>query len=407
MRLRPLVLGTVLAAGASSAFAQSQPQVPAVEPKREYDLGLNVSGYYETNVSKSNKATALQRGIEQEDYYIRPQAIASIVQPLGQQALFIRGLAGYDFYDKNDQLNRQRYDVSGGGMAMYFGCREVAYANYREQQSELTDLDAGTTENTQKVTGGGFGLECGRNTGPQGSVVLQKQQSKNSAATRKTSDADNQVALVTLGYSRPSLGTLTLIYNYSDSQFPNRVIPDRPVGDGFFTETLGVGVERKFGSRLRFSGNFGRTELKREYAPPGLKQKLNVTSYSAEAEYKPGSRINVLITGAREVKPSERTGKLYDVAETVEGTVRYRFGTRMTFSVGYRYADVTSNVDTSQNANVVTSSITNTASAGFVYRQSEKASLLLDVRHEDRETNIPSFDYKDTRVGLTAIYNFF
>lgn len=408
MRLGPLVLGTVLTASTgASAWAQQQPQVPAVAGAREIKLGVRVSGYHETNIAKASAATAAARGVDRKDEYLRPLITGSVAQPLGQQVFFIQGGAGYDFYRRNSQLDRQRYDVTGGGAGRLGPCQSSAFGQARQQQSDLMDLDAGTTENRQRTTGVGVTMQCGRATGLQGGVILQQTQSKNSAATRRVSDADNRAVVATLSYVQPTLGTLSLIYNYSDSQFPNRIIPTRPVGDGFFTETFGVGLERDFSTRLTVLANVARTELKREFAPPGLRQKFTATTYSAGVSYRPGDRIELAANARRDVRPSERTGKLYDISTVVDGLARYNFGTRFRVSVGHSYSDVNSNVDTSQNANVITSAKTHATTAAVQYRQSERASLIFDVRREDRKTNLPTFNYKNTRFGITAEYNFF
>ena len=74
--------------------------------------------------------------------------------------------------------------------------------------------------------------------------------------------------------------------------------------------------------------------------------------------------------------------------------------------VGHTYQDVQSNVDTAQVLRVVTSSITNTTYGQFELRRVGNGSVTFDVRHERRDTNLPTFNYTSTRVGLTAAYSF-
>jgi hypothetical protein len=407
MRLKPLILVAVATTGAaSSAQGQTMPTVPVVAAKREMLFGVRAGVTYETNVAHANAAAAAARGLEQEDTSFRPQATVSIAQPVGQQMLFLQGSGGYDFYRRNTRLNRERIDVTGGGFARLLSCQETLFSGYRAQQSELQDLDLGTTKNLQQTSSLGLGVQCGRPNSLQTSVIVQKQQIKNSAETRKISDADNKSAALAISYGRPSLGKATLLYSYADAQFPNRALPGRPIGDGFFTETFGLGYERKFASRLKLSGVLSRTHLKREFAPSGLPLKLTSTTYAATAEYRPSRRLQVTAEAGRQVRPSQRTGKLYDIATLYSGVVRYNIGTRFTLSAGDNYERVNSNTDTASVLDVVTRSRSKTVFGGVTYRQSERASLLFDVRQEDRTTNLPSFNYTDTRVGLEAAFKF-
>ncbi|MBL8770969.1 MAG: outer membrane beta-barrel protein [Phenylobacterium sp.] len=407
MRLRPLIFVAVATAGASfQAAAQVMPTVPAAAAQREVKIGVRAGVTYDSNVARADRATAIARDIKAEDYTFRPQAVVSITQPVGQQMLVLQGAGGYDFYRHNTRLNRQRVDVTGAGVSRVLGCQETVFASYRASQSELQDLDLGTSKNLLKTNGVGVGIACGRPDSLQGNIVVQKTQAKNSAGTRKLSDSDGKVLAMTLAYGRPSLGTATVLYTYSDAQFPNRIIPGRPVGDGFFTETLGLGYERQFGQRILVSGMVSRTELKREFAPPGLPLKLTTTTYVGSAEYRPSNRLTISADVARQIVPSQRTGKLYDITTAYNGVIRYELGTRFTISAGDSYLRSTSNTDTISAMSVITRSRANTIFGSIAYRQSERTSFLFDVRQEDRKTNLVNFNYNDTRVGLSAEVSF-
>jgi hypothetical protein len=84
----------------------------------------------------------------------------------------------------------------------------------------------------------------------------------------------------------------------------------------------------------------------------------------------------------------------------------YKLGTRFILSGGGRRAETNSNADTAVIGPVLTKSRENAVFASVRYRQSERASLLFDVRRVDRKTDIPSFDYSSTRFGLTLDVSF-
>ena len=80
MRLRALAMGPVLVLGAGvPAFAVAQEAMPAIEPKREIEIGVRVNAVHDTNIAKSGVMIATRRGIEREDSILTPALTVSIV----------------------------------------------------------------------------------------------------------------------------------------------------------------------------------------------------------------------------------------------------------------------------------------------------------------------------------------
>jgi hypothetical protein len=407
MRLRPLALGLLFCAGGgTAAWAQQAPQMPEAGGARTMQVGLRLAGSYDSNISRSSKALALSRGLSQDDYLLTPAITANILQPLGRQAIFLQGSAGYDYHRYNSQLDRGRADITGGGYAAFAGCREGVTANYRASQSDLATLDVRTTKNLQQSTGVSVALDCSRPNGLSGSVVAAHVDTKNSADVLTESDLTTENVGVNVIYGNPTLGYVSLTYAYATTEFPNRIIPGRPIGDGFFTETIGGGYERNFGTKLTVAGQLSRTELKREFSAPGTPLKTNGTTYAANVEYRLGSRIRLRASANRAFVPSQQVGKTFDRNTDLQGSITYNLGSRFVLNAGYDRKDLKSNGDTASNLIVVTNSRTKAAFGAVTYKANRRASLVLDLRHEDRKANLPSFNYTATRVGLTAAYSF-
>jgi hypothetical protein len=396
----------MLSAGGGAALAQQGPQTPTVGAERQWKVDAQVSAFYDTNVSRTSKAAANLRGLEREDYTITPSLRANIVQPIGQQSVFLDALVGYDFHVNNTILDRRRYNLTGGAAAQVGPCRPIAYGIYRAIQSDLAEVDLSTTNNLQTTKGIGAAVQCGRGVGLGGGVAVQRSDLKNSADTLVEQDHTDESLSVSMVYAAPNLVDASLFYNFASTEFPNRLNPGRPVGDGFFTESVGVRLQRRFGSRLNAGGAFSATRLKREFAPAGSKAKINATTYQADVTYRAGTRLTLSVAGIRNIRPSDRPGKLYDIAENLEGRATYRLGSRFTVSGGHIYSDVASNVDSTAVGLVVTNSITNSTFGQFEFRRFGNGTLTFDVRHERRDTNLPTFNYTSTRVGLTAAYSF-
>jgi hypothetical protein len=405
MRLRLLAAGTaVTAVTAGSALAQ---QMPVITPKRTFDLGARVEALYDSNIARGSAALAALRGIEREDELLRPAVTANIVQPFGSQLLFVTGSAGYDFHRRNSELDRGRVDAVGGVAGTFGPCQPMLATSYKAAQSEFSDEDDITTRNLQKATAILGGVTCGRAIGPGIMVNAEREDVKNSATLRETSDHTDERFTTQLGYKNPTLGEAALLYSYANVEFPNRIIPGRPVGDGFWTAAYGVTYKRRFGSRIMLDGTAARTRVKREFAPAGAPLKFNSTTYGANIDYRLGSRLELQGHALREVKPSNRPGKVFDLATSGEVLAKYKLGTRYMVTLGHRIEDIDSNRDTSfVGRPTVTNSRTNSSYAGVQYRRSDKLSLSLDVRREERKTNLPDFNYTSMRVGLSASAGF-
>ena len=84
----------------------------------------------------------------------------------------------------------------------------------------------------------------------------------------------------------------------------------------------------------------------------------------------------------------------------------YKLGTRFTFGLGALAQDSTSNVDSTIAVRLPTSFQKKSVFGSVAYRQSERASLAFELRQEESSTNLPEFNYSDTRASLTLDVSF-
>jgi hypothetical protein len=380
--------------------------MPLVSGQRQLHASTSLSVLYDSNFARSSQAQADLRGIEPKEVTLRPQLDFEAVEPLGRQIVFLNGNVGYVFHKENSQLDRGRGTVNGGYTTSLGFCSLAGTGSYSAAQADLAELDTRVTKNLLAVSTVALSTQCGRQTGFGGGAQISRQESQNSAKIQRTADSTVESLSLQAGYSNPTLGQLGLVFGYTNSELPNRIIPGRPVGDGFYTQTYGASFGKRFGTRIDVSGQVGRTMVKREFAPPGTDQKFSSTTYAAAASYRFGGRLVLELAGSRAVLPTARAGKLYDIATSGRAAVTYNLGSRYAVSVTENVADVKSNADTTVTTPVITKSRTYSTSASVSYRQSARATLLLDVRYDDRNTNLPAFDYTSTQVGLTAKIGF-
>ncbi|MBW8812432.1 MAG: outer membrane beta-barrel protein [Caulobacterales bacterium] len=408
MRLKAWAFVAVAASGVFAAHeaGAQQAQMPTVATKREIKLGARVEGSYDTNVSHSNKAVAALRGLKLSDYLATPAATVSIVQPFGRQTAFLQGDIGYVFHKYNPELDSQHTSLNGGLTSQLSSCNVALTGAYSASQTELTSFDLASVTNVQHTTTTGAGFQCARPSGIGIGAFGSRSQVKNADATRRTSDADIETLSSQIGYGRPNLGAFSLGYSYSRTQYPNRIIPGRPVGDSFFTTSYVAGYQRQFGSRLQVNGSGGLTHVKREFAPPGVKQSFNSATYNVDVSYGLGPRIKIEGAAVRAYTPSQQLGKSYDKSTNLNGKIEYKASPRLSFSLGAQQQEQDSNVDSTLPPGLfVTQSKTRSVSASATYSPTRRWSVALSVRHDDRTADLPQFNYTSTRIGLTAQAN--
>lgn len=402
MRPVSILLLTLLgSASCASAFAQELPQVT---PKRQLDLGVRGTVTYETNVARGTDDIARQRDLRPEDTLFNASGTVDFVQPLGKQAIFLKGSAGYTFYRKNTKLDTRTADISGGGVKTFgSSCRALAFGGYSADQGQLDDIIGNIVKNLQERTSYAAALECQPTSGFGLVLSAQSQKTTNSAVRQKSQNSTTDSATAVLAYSRPSLGTLRLIANFAETKFPNRDPLLDALGDRLNVTSYGVSYERKFGTRIETQATAQRTLIKRNEAPVGVPLKTNATTYDGSIVYHMGTRLDLKLTGNRSVTPSNRIGQLYDLTRDWGISANYKLGTRVELEGGYRNERTTSKGDgTAVLGPILTNSDNDVFFGAIRYRRTQGMGIGLEVRQEERETNLPAFDYTNTAVSLSV-----
>ena len=405
MRLRPLALGAALSAMAfSGALAQSTSSGGggsggAASSQRDLGFGAQVLVSYTDNAARAGKSVAVLRGLVSEDVTVTPTLSFRATQPIGQQNLFASGSYGYQFHQHNKVLDRATVALNGGGSANFGRCQATLTGSYQASQADIEDLDPLTTSNKRSSTRQGVALQCGTPSGLGGNIAVQRGETKNSERRLRLNDSDSQSISVGVGYSNSTLGTVGVNYSYDSNAFPNLIIPGRPIGDGYFNESIGVSAQRSFG-RVSVDLAASRFSLKREFAPAGASAKLNGATYGGSVSYDLGTRISLTAGGSRSIRPSGRPGKVYDISKSMNAGIQYKLGSRIELSLDHTLAKTASNRDSLTPLLVITDARLSSTSAAILFTQSQKLTIGMTVRYDDRQTNLPQFDYAATSVGL-------
>jgi hypothetical protein len=389
MSYERLIVGVVLGV---TAFASPV----AAQETRKLSIGVNARVEHDSNVAKSSASQAALRGLSRADTLFTPAATIEFLQPVGRHSVFFNGSAGYSFYEKNDQLNRERLDFNGGGNAQLGPCRTTLLAGYSRGINQVDDpLLEVSVENIQEVKRVNAEITCSRSTGLGVVGRVSQDWVSNNFDILNESDYETTSAMAGVTYSRPALGTLTVFGSFQKTDYPDRLI-----ASGYEMTSYGLTYDRQLGARIQGSVTvaFANVEQLGLAATDG---DLQSTTYSGLISYRASNRLSLQASFDRAVSPSVGIGRTYDLSTTYRLAGDYRLGSRITLSAGVAQVDRDSEGLLFPGVSL-TDSVTKTFFGSVRYRQSERLSFMLDATREERTTNAPQFDYTSNRVGVTT-----
>src|SRR5690349_19494536 len=151
MRLQALARGAAIGLGTLVPALAVAQEMPAVGNKREWKVGVRAEAYYDSNIARSSSTLSNIRNLTKEDYVLLPAVTVALVQPFGRQTAFVNGDVGYAFHRNNSELDRRRAKVSGGVAGLVGPCRPIVFGGYEAAQSDLANLNVGTTKNLRQM----------------------------------------------------------------------------------------------------------------------------------------------------------------------------------------------------------------------------------------------------------------
>lgn len=369
---------------------------------RRLDFGARATVLHDSNVSRSNTTLADDRGITPADVIFTPSLTFDLLWPLGRQSFFANGAVGYDFYNKNDQLNSDRLNLTSGLNGQAGPCMGTVQGGFSRSRNDLQDLTLTNPENIRDVTSANLSISCSRGFGFGVSLSAGHEWASNSNAVQAQSDYETSTGQIGLTYGRPTLGTLTVFATRQRTQYDT--LPGLMSNPGYDMTAMGVSFERRLGARIQGTVSFSYSMVESLRSGPGATDDFDGPTYGGDLVFRPTDRIETTLNYSRSVVPSNSFGKLYDVQEDVRLGARYELSSRFQIGAGLAYLDSKSEGPTLGNAPsiLLTDSRTKVAFASLTFKQSQRTSLRLDVTREEREADVPAFEYSTTRVGLTA-----
>jgi len=397
MRIEKAIIATAAAliVNAMPAMAAGVDIPGADAPPINVQLGIR----YDSNVAASNGAFATARGLSREDEIFSPAVAVNYTKQLGSLGFFTQGTLGYDFYANNDILNRERIGVLAGVSTQLSGCQLTPRVSYMRRQSDLQDLNVAVTKNTQEDVTVGMDVVCNGFGRLVPSASVQQTWATNSSGSLFSTDYQSFSANAGLGYQAGSLGTISLVGQYADTQYDNRFIPLIPAlhRDGYKVYSGGLHYEKPIGGTIEIGASIYQTSL--SYDGVGLN--FSGITYDATATYRPDTRFDVTAHFGRQTSPSNFLNAAYSIDQILQGDAHYRLTSRMTAGLG-----VSNRLQSFRGANLIfATDLTRQSVTSFYgtlgFNVTSRMNLAFVARNTQRHADLAAYSYTDNQIGLT------
>ena len=388
------VLGLSLLSLGTAAHAQ-------VVPERRLDIGISLLNSYESNILRLPRGVAAPPGQSRDDLRATPAITIDLQQPLGRQSVFLAGSVGYDFYRKNDQLERERIELTGGANLAAGPCTSRLALSYGRQQSDLADILAGERQvNTQTRTSYGAQLGCGGFGPLEPTFAYEHERVKNGDPFRRNGNTTQDVYSVGLNYARPVFGKIGVSTSYLTSRYDRTADLPPGLSNSIKTYTAGLNFQRQIGSQLTGTASLGVTRV--DPSLPGVPG-FRGLSYSADLTFTPGTRLQAAVGISREAQQPNLLNISYAIVDSYRGELRYALGNRIQLTTGLDYSRRSLRDSALTPGTVLlTEDRRLLLFAGASYRAGDRLTFSLDGRSEQRRSDFRELNYNNYTVALTT-----
>ena len=395
-----------MAVWSTEAAAQTSPT-----GGRNLTIGLKARAEYDSNVARGSRTLADTTGIRPDD--IRYNLAASIdgSMPVGRQSVFLKGDVGYDFYQYNKSLKRERIELLAGSGLSLGPCRGSAIASYHRAIADEEDLTLADSRSTvQQRTTVGLTESCGLigNLGQSGSV--QHSEITNSGARTLIGSQTTSVS-GGLNYGTPTIGSVGLIGSYTQSHYdqpPTVAVAQTPDVNIY---SVGLQYSRPIGQRLNGSASISRYQVHREggAAPStalGTSSDNRGTSWSVGLNYRASSRLSTQISYVSSVGASTRIGAGFQKRQVEEISATYQLSPRLHALLAATSSKRDFPGATTSVLGVASTEKRDSIRGNLAFDLGRKTKLSLDGRYDQVHTDVSLLDYSSYRIGLTASVSF-
>lgn len=409
-------VGALLLASASPVQAQVASTVPGATRVSEAgtaernDLNLAVISRYDSNIARIGDEQLLaQRGYTREDIRVSPGANLYVTRNLGRHQIGLRSYLGYDFYTRNERLNRERISVEPYVYLNLPVCDLTVEGHVARLQSELGDvillssdqtITLDNVETRKRINGR---VVCGDSYGLRPTFEADYSTGSNSSLRRRVANYEATRLQPGVGYASPALGEISIYAIKQDTELPNRFLASGGAS-GFSMRGFGASYRRNIGTRLNFNGSVSFVDVTPNGGTRGSRSGINgniaLTVLASE-------RLQIAALASRAFNSSLTGFSLYDLSQSIGVTVNYAANDRLRFRAGglilkreFVYAE------TPPPGSFIGRQTRYNIFAGTGYDLNRRLRLSADVGAQKRDADLNQFDYNSVYASIGLALSF-
>ena len=361
---------------------------------------------HDSNIARS--AGAVLTG-QRSDERVTPTLNITVNKALGQNSLTLSAFAGYDFYRRNKELNRERLGLNGDLGLVGGPCFLHLRPGISRAQSDLGDIiplsgtgvtNRSSVRNVATTQSYGAELQCGDSNGLRPLITAEHTAGNNSEVLRRIANYRTNTYGAGVAYGEPVYGQATLRFTKQDTSYP-----DRPAffGPGnFSTRRVTFDVQRSIGSVL--SGSAGISYVMVRPDTGVATTDFNGFGWHAELSAVPTPDMHLTAGTSRDISPSLGNDATYQVNRLYTVTADYAFSGRLRASLTGTIRNVRYYGSQGLFGPPLTDSRNHTISPSLSFLPTDRLTFTLYGGYQDRKTNIALYDYHSYFIGLRTSF---
>lgn len=391
---------SLLAAGSPLIFDKAVAQSSS-GAQRSIKLTAALEARHDSNVPRSDAAKAALRGLARADQRLSPSLSADLTLPFSDNRLQVKAGIGYDFYRRNDRLNRERLRLDSNLLLNVTPCLADISAGYIRRQSELGEIGATSAAGTDSVRNAeeiktvGTQLSCGAPVGIRPLVGISYEQADNSNTLRQIADHRSTRYTGGVRYLQQSIGTIDAFVGRTETRNPNQILANG-TKSGYRVNLVGARLQREIGALLRGSVEVSYVKLKPRAAIPSF----SGANWSAElsSTFSPNLRLQAGLS--RKTGSSLAVDSSYNIETLYSLKADYVLNERMTATAAYSHKPRRYVGSRALFGPLLTDDRQDVVSGALSYNRSERLKIILDIGYERRNANGTDFDYNNKRAAV-------
>lgn len=382
---------------ATVCLAGGMPELAYAQTAKPLTISAGVDVRHSNNVARTAASRAVLRGIRPNDQIVSPTLDIGLLKPVGRHQFALNGTVAYDFYTRNSFLNRERIALAGSGVFRVSQCSLTLAPSFARRQSDLGEIaipeNAGRdgVRNVQTTQNYAGTLECGGDIGFRPVVGIEREIANNSTDVRRFSNNRRTHYTVGMGYARPTLGKLQILYGSGTVDYPNR--PEiNGKSDGYNTNQIGGRFERGIGANLQ-----GNVQINYLFLRTARADASNFTgiTYSLGLVATLADRLKLSANLNREAQPALQTDAAYRLARQWDFSATYAMSSLLSFDASAGFAKRNYVGERPTFGPPLRNDRTNIYAGRVNYLFSPRLKFGAELRYQERRSADTFYDYNE------------